>query len=228
MGNESLGIDTSTTVDVKEKQSSYFKVIIDLFLSPTKAFQSLKSKPRWAIPFILCLVCTFLMLAAKDNPTWEKYKMIPEFITVQQFLLASIIVLLSHAVDVFGSALFIWLGLQLYPAKTNYIKILSVVSFSFLILIPETIMKLPMIFAKGTSKVYLSPVLLLPSEWNDSPLFYLMENLDIFTIWIVILIAIGIPLATEITKKQSMITVGYLFGVWLMISMFVGNLIQIT
>ncbi len=226
MENESLTLETS--IPTEEKQSSYFKVITDLFISPTKAFASLKSKPRWAIPFALCLIFSFLMLGALDNPNWEKYKTIPELITLQQFLIAFGLVLLTHATNVFGVTFFIWLGLQLYPAKTSYLKILSVVSFSFLIIIPETIMKLPMIFAKGTPKVYLSPVLMLPNEWNDSPLFHLLENLDIFTIWLVILIALGISYATEITKKQSMITVGYLFGVWLLISMFTGNLIQIT
>jgi len=87
MESEILTLETSAPIE--ENHPSYFKVIIDMFFSPTKAFASLKSKPRWAIPFALCLVCTFLMLAAKDNPTWEKYKMIPEFITIQQFLLAS-------------------------------------------------------------------------------------------------------------------------------------------
>jgi len=168
------------------------------------------------------------MLAAHDNPSWDKYKMIVDFITLKQLLIAFIFVTVFLSLKVFGIAFFIWLGLQLYTAKISYSSILSVVSFAFLVMIPEAMVKLPLIFAKESQDIYFGAASLLPVKWHGSPLFNLCKELDFFTIWLVILIAVGIPLVTEVTKKQSYMVVGCLYGVWLLAAMFLGNLIKIT
>jgi len=167
------------------------------------------------------------MLAARDNPTWEMYRRISEFITFKQFLLASTVVTLIHSIKLFGISFLIWLGLQFYPQKTKYPQILSVVSFSFLVLIPEMFVRLPLIFMKGSTKVYLGLAILLPEAWENSPLFRLCRELNVFSIWMVGLLMIGIPLVTGISQKRAAITITYLWIIWLLYYMFLGSYIQI-
>lgn len=225
MNSEELVLHTG---DVTEpKKLSIIHQIVYLFISPSETFMSLKSKPKWVVPFLLCLISGFLMLAAKDNPTWEMYRRIPEFITAKQFLLASTVVTLKHAIKLFGISFFIWLGLQFYPRKTNYSQILSVVSFSFLVLIPEMLVRLPLIFMKGSTKVYLGLAVLLPKAWENSPLFRLCRELNVFSIWMVGLLMIGIPLVTGISRKRAAITVTYLWAIWLLYTLLMGDFVQI-
>jgi len=225
MNSEELVLQSSDITEPKKLSIIY--QIIYLFISPSRTFSSLKSRPKWFVPFLLCLVFGFLMLAARDNPTWEMYRRIPEFITFKQVLLASTVVTLKHSIELFGISFLIWLGLQFYPQKTTYPQILSVVSFSFLVLLPETIVRLPLIFMKGSTKVYLGLAILLPAAWENSPLFRLCRELNVFSIWMVGLLMIGIPIVTGISRKRAAITVAYLWAIWLLCYMFLGSYIQI-
>jgi len=67
----------------------------------------------------------------------------------------------------------------------------------------------------------------LPVDWKYSPLFNLFDKLDIFSVWMVVLLVIGFSQVLEISKKKAAITVGYIWGIWLLLSMFVGDLVQI-
>ena len=138
------------------------------------------------------------------------------------------ILTVMHAVKLFGLAFIIWLALQLAPEKVDFKGVLSVSSFSFLVLLPEALVKTPLVVMKGTKNVYLGLVTLLPPEWKFSPLFNLLEKLDIFTVWMVVLLVMALPVVTGISKKRAYVTIGYLWGTWLLISMFFGNLVQVT
>ena len=72
-------------------------------------------------------------------------------------------------------------------------------------------------------KIYLGAATLLPVEWEYSPLFYLCEKLNVFSIWMVVLLIIALPIVTRISKKKSIIMIGYLWGIWLMLSLFFGG-----
>ncbi len=225
MNSEELVLQSNDIAGTKKL--SIIHQVIYLFVSPSETFTSLKAKPKWVVPFLLCVISGFFMLAARDNPTWEMYQRIPEFITFKQFLLASTVVTFKHAIELFGISFLIWLGLQFYLQKTKYSQILSVVSFSFLVLIPETIVRLPLIFMKGSTEVYLGLAILLPKAWENSPLFRLCRELNVFSLWMVGLLMIGIPLVTGISRKRAAITVTYLWVIWLLCYMFLGSYIQI-
>ena len=80
----------------------------------------------------------------------------------------------------------------------------------------------------GSAKVYLRLAIVLPSGWKGSPLFNLCGKLDVFSLWMVALLVIALPLATGISKKKAVLTIGYLWGVWLLASMFLSGLVRIS
>jgi hypothetical protein len=247
MESEELIIN-KTELD-KVKKESYFQVLINIFLAPSIAFASLRDRPRWVVPFILCIITTMIFLVVTNSVKLEDQKSAVlanrtmsadevqrriENIEIQQqadlsqisialFLLGVVLVMLNHAVLLFGLSLILWMALQLYSAKVNFKAILSICSFSNLVLLPETILKIPLVLMKDTLKIYLGLAAFLPPEWENSPLFNLCEHLDIFSIWIVVLLMIALPITSGISKKKSIITVGYLWGIWLLLSMFLGN-----
>ncbi|MCX6825993.1 MAG: YIP1 family protein, partial [candidate division Zixibacteria bacterium] len=133
-----------------------------------------------------------------------------------------------QAVKLFGISFFVWLALQFFPGKSEFVPILSVVSFSFMVLIPEAIVKIPLIMAKETTQIYLSVAAFLPAAWRDSPLFIFCDKLNIFNIWMAILLMLGLSIVTGISRKRVILTVSYLWFIWLVLATLFGNLVQIN
>lgn len=231
--------------------SSFSRIIWDTIFDPLKAFKSLQNKPRWLLPFILSILVVFTSLALTSNIKMEDVKADIRLshnldqseidrrignidaqgthgISWSRIWLGIVAVTAIQTIKLFGIALAFWLAFHLIKSQISYKRILAICSFAFLILIPEAAIKIPLILAKGTTYIYLGPAVLLPVEWKYSPLFKLLDKLDIFTIWMAVLMVIGFSVMLDISKRKSVITVGYLWGIWLLVSMFVGDLVQIN
>nr|MBN2277576.1 YIP1 family protein [candidate division Zixibacteria bacterium] len=249
-------MDTAITPDdaipeAQSDKSSYFKIIWNTFFAPFKAFKALEHKPRWLIPYIISIVVVFTSLALTGGTKMEDIKADlrsdpsltqPEVerrianidaqktqgISWAHIRLGVVAVTVIQTIKLFGLALIFWLALHLVKTSISFKKTLAVCSFAFLILIPEALIKIPLILVKGTTYIYLGPAILLPGEWKYSPLFNLFEKLDVFSIWMAIILIIGFSVLLNISRRKSAITVGYLWGIWLLIGMFFGNLIQIN
>ncbi|MEW5924438.1 MAG: YIP1 family protein [Candidatus Zixiibacteriota bacterium] len=232
------------------KGSSYLRVIWDTIFNPSQAFGALRNKPRWLIPYLISILIVLSSLAFTSNIKMEDIK---SDIRSSQNLsqaeidrrvgnidaqgtpgvswpmvrLAILAVTAIQTIKLFGIALVFWLAYHLIKPQISFKQILAVCSFSLLILIPEALIKIPLILAKGTTYIYLGPAVLLPIEWKYSPLFNLLNRLDVFSIWMAVLLIIGFSIALDVSKRKAAITVGYIWGIWLLISMFVGDLVQI-
>ncbi len=233
---------------------SILNIMIDIFSAPSRAFENLVIKPRWLLPFIICtLTMIFFTISTYDykledikqdllsNQTLDEGEIQRRVANIEMqkggnlsnmhipsFLFGVGFITLGQAVSLFGLALIIWLALHLYQPKVSYKSILAVCSFSYLVLLPEAVLKIPLIFLKGTMKIYLGLAAFLPVKWETSPLFNLFEKIDLFSIWMIILLIIGITIVTRISKKKAVITIGYLYGIWLLFSMMVGDIFQIV
>lgn len=245
--NESIAADLPA-LD-RRRNNSYMQVLSDFFLAPSIAFASLREKPRWIVPFILCVMTSVIFLTVTNNYRLEDQKAFLQHnntlsqeeikrridnieyqqstditqISIPHFLFGTALMTLKHAFSLFGLSLVVWLALHLYSANVTFKVILSVCSFSFLLSLPEAILTIPLVIMKGTMKIYLGAAALLPVEWEYSPLFYVCEKLNVFSIWMVILLIIALPIVAGISKKKAIITIGYLWIIWLLLSMFFGG-----
>ena len=232
------------------EESSYIRVIWDTIFNPARAFGSLRNKPRWLIPYLISILVVFTSLALTSNIKMEDIKSDIRSsqnlnqaeidrrvgnidaqgtpgISWPMIRLAIMAVTAIQTIKLFGITLIFWLAFHLVKPQISFKRMLAVGSFSLLVLIPEALIKIPLILAKGTTYIYLGPAVLVPEEWKYSPLFNLLNKLDIFSIWMAILMIIGVSIILDISKRKAAITVGYIWGIWLLISMFVGDLVQI-
>jgi len=249
MGEQELLV--APAVPQEPKSDNYLKNILNLFLAPTKTFASLAVKPRWLIPFILCVIVSFTYEATTNQfrmaDIKEKLRTDPSIsaeelqrrtdnidaqaihgFQIKALGIGVAILTTIQAFLLFGLTLIIWLALQLSFPKPKFISLLSLVSFTFLISLPEAVLKIPLIHLKETAKIYFSAAAFLPSAWEGSILFRFLDGLNIFSIWMVILLMIGIPLISEISRKRAIITISYLWLIWLILYSVSGGLVNIV
>jgi len=74
------------------------------------------------------------------------------------------------------------------------------------------LVKLPIVFAKGSIDVRTSLALLAPSTGIRTPLGVLLDSFDIFSIWAVVATVIGFAVLTGFNNKKSALIV---VGLWL-------------
>ncbi len=134
----------------------------------------------------------------------------------------------TQAAKLFGLALVVWLPLQLCATRITYMTIVSVCSFIFLIKIPEALLSGLLIRLKETTRVFLGPASLLPPDSYRSPLFHVLDRLDVFSIWMAILLAMALPIVAELPRKKAAQLVAYLWIAWLLEGALLGNLVGIA
>jgi len=206
------------------------KKIIDLYFSPVETFKKLNEKPDWVIPVVLTLIVAliFTMIALPKVIIPEQSKRIMEMeqLTEEQkeaasaglggikpYITTPIAVTVSFFFIVFVKSWIFFMIFMLFGSRTIFKKVLAIVSYSFLINIPESILKTAMMLMKGSTRVYTSLALFASNLGFKSPLFGLLSRIDIFTIWNLILISIGFTVIYGIGKKKSF---GVVFGCWIL------------
>lgn len=227
------------------------QTMVNLFGAPPRAFLALRARRWWVMPFLLCVATAVLFQLAtaryrmqdlkqeiRANPSYSSEEVgrrianidrqATSGVSLRQLALATGFLSAIHGVKLFGLALAIWLPLQLYSVTTTYMTIVSVCSFVFLIKIPEAVIAGVLTLLKGTARVFLGPAVVLPSEWFQSALFNALDRLDVFSLWIAILLVTALPIVAGLSRKKSALMVAYLWIVWVIAGALFGGLVRIS
>lgn len=198
-----------------------FSKIVNTFFEPKKLFQSLKIKPTWLVPFIIVAILgmgsfwfTFPLImkdvvtniqenerfteeqkemiieriAGADHPPVYQLAFAPVGVLVYLFLIAGVLFLVFNV---------------LLGGDSSFKRVLSVFSYSTLIAIPQAIVKLPLTFAKQTVNVQTSLAIFLSPDDKETFLYKVLGGLDVFTLWQVLVISLGLAVMYNYTMKKS-------------------------
>lgn len=212
-------------------------------IAPTQSFRSVKKFPRWLIPALLCIVILLaheiivrpqtlsdLRQTVQNDESISPQEMqaklqmidmqmgqsIPKVLIAKGFILLSVI----HFDKILGLALLLWLALQLMADGVTYRQVLSVTALAFLTVIPEAILKIPLVIARGTRQISLGLGGLFPQGYHDTAIYRIFRDLDLFTIWIFVLIAVGLTIGLGVRRKQAYLIVGALLAGRILLSAF--------
>lgn len=218
------------------------KKIIDLYFSPKEVFKQLNEKPDWVIPVVLALVVslifTMILLPKVILPEGSKKILEMERLTEEQkeaavaglegirpYITTPIAVIVSTFFLIFIKAGIFFLIFSLLGSRTVFKKILAVVSYSFLVGIPESIVKSILMLMKGSTKVFTSLALLTPNLDFKSPVFRVLSRIDIFTIWNLSLISLGCAIIYKMNEKKTFLIVFGLWFLWLLLLLVLGFIV---
>ncbi len=89
----------------------------------------------------------------------------------------------------------------------------AVVCYALLVGVLELAVKLPAMLKQGTPEIFFGPALLLERTAPPSFLFEVLKEFDVFTLWKIGLIGLGLASAHRLRLKTVLVT---LLGIWLL------------
>jgi hypothetical protein len=241
---EEKAIETQQSAEVEEESvpvkpiSAVGRVWGTLF-EPSRTFAWLDQKPLWLLPVIILIIIVVITSAVtRPYQIEEQIRLIEqnERLSPEQKEQYSELTrdranqpfwkVFGYAVPVVGvfiyvlllSAIWYFGGNIIMGGETSYKKVLSIYSHTTLTAIPATIVKLPLMLAKGSVRVHTSLAALLPSGSDESVLFKILAKFDIFNIWQHILLAIGLTIIYKFSLKKSATLIIAFYAFWIVVS----------
>jgi len=219
----------------KEKVSEISR-IFNIFFEPRKVFENLKTKPRWIIPFIIISLIgiisfhyTYPFIMKQQIARIEESERIPEaqkeiiiermseseHPPIWQLGIAPIFTFIYFLIV---AAVLFFVGNVLLGGDSSFGRILSVFVYASLVAIPAAIIKIPLVFMRETAEIQTSLALLLSPDMKESFIYRVFANFDIFTIWTLILVWIGVAVMYNFSTKKSATAVTILWLLFVVVS----------
>ncbi len=218
-----------------------FSRIGNLFFNPTRTFDSLIAKPDWVTPMILtALVTLCFSIGLKDVlmdfqskavrqsimkndkiAEGQKTQAAEQAVTMMQkfWLVGAIFGTLT------GVGLFFILGLaywlvanKILGGRPQYFQVLSITGYAALIETFGLLIKMPIMASNGSLRVDTGLTLLVPDAEMTSVLYIVLSKFDIFSIWALVLIAMGLAQLYQKPVSKSAIPVAIIWAAGLLLA----------
>ncbi len=231
---------------------SSFGNAIRVLFSPLSVFESLDKRPNWLAPLLICVVVAALSSWIILNPvtipeqrrqmeerferqgmTEEQLERATQFFDSKIMTLIAVlspVLLIPLAVLVVAGVLHFVCSLIL-GGQTTYSRTFAVMAYSSMVILPGAIVKVPLQLAQKTTQVHAGLGLLLSTPDASAGFGYrfiynLLAQIDVFNIWEVILVAVGISVVYKFSRTKSYYTLGVLWIIWLLGSSAIGALMN--
>lgn len=190
----------------------FFARWANIYFSPKKTFDAVRLRPGWLVPVILlALLGTGFFLwtsNARLNDTREQLKKNERLMALpaeqQQEIFERVESQTKSPISagiglVFGLAYFFvvagilfFVGNVLLGGEARYAQVLGAFAHTGFIAVPEMLVQGFLGTAKGTLKTALSLAAFFPAEATDSFVYRLVNGFDVFSIWFVSVLIIGL------------------------------------
>ncbi len=204
-----------------------------VFYKPTAFFTRLKDNPKLLVIYLVLAVLTFAYWwTIKDLFVEEIIKSqafqerlqgmdLPEsaytLMGIWQAVQSSVFIFVGPLL----AALLAWFwGKVLYGRRATFKQLFSVMMYGELIYVVGNLLILPLVLARKSLYVSMSLGVLAPEKSFQSTLFVALSKLDLFLIWEIIVIGIGLAVVFNIPRSR-----GYLLSV---LSMGLLSIIQVV
>jgi hypothetical protein len=230
---------------ISEKEDEAFEEMnlaqrfIAVFTKPTELFNYLRVKPEYWAPFliaiVLSIITTYLTYDLQVDATIERIENSERFSDEQKdiyldgieegrygarrYLSTFVFAPLGLAVlYLVASALFLFVGNIVLGGKAKYVQVLSVFSYTFLILmITGLVLKLPFMLINQSIDFNTSLSLFLPAAAKDTSIYRLFSAFDIFTLWFLAVFAIGFSIIYRFSQLKSFLSVFITWFIWVIL-----------
>jgi hypothetical protein len=224
---------TISSIQPEEQIMGGASKVLNVFFEPKKVFESLKIKPTWLVPFIIVALLgmgsfyfTFPYIMDQQVERIMENERIPEQQKdriVEQLKEKAHPPLWQMALAPAGSlvalvvvaAVLFFVFNVLLGGDSTFRRVFSVYCYSSLIAIPALIVKLPLIMTKRTIDIQTSLAVLLSPESKGSFVHSILSSFDIFTIWQVILVSLGLGLMYKYSTQKALTTVVIIWLIWI-------------
>ena len=220
-------------------------MLLGIFTAPSATFQRLREKPTWLVPLIIVVVATLAVTALSTRYVdWDAQReqaverMGQRGLTAEQqeqqlaamekafsspllrYGAPLVGALITALIGIFFLVIVYNLALPLVGASGNFARMLSVVSWSSLVLVPGAVVRGVLVLLRHSANVSTSLLLAAP-DLKPGLLAVLLARVDLFTIWQLIVTAIGLRVMFDVRSGKAY---GLVFGVWALLTVVLGLL----
>ena len=227
----------------QKPQMGLFSRIIGIFFSPGKTFQDIQIKSNWLVPAIILVVFSlgFVFLTKpiilKDAKTQalaqiEKQNLTPE--QTEQALaraekITSIMIFVGPAVGSFVvffilAAIWLFISNTILGGNATYSQMLGVTIYKDFIGVLAMLVKLPIILAQQTMNVHFSLATFMSDSAQTTFLYKMLSKVEVFNIWIIAVLCIGIGVMSKTGAKKSWPWVVLIFVIWYVATAGLGSM----
>jgi hypothetical protein len=211
--------------------------LLNIFFSPTKVFEQLKEKREWIRPLVVVLVLialsaviTFYVtrdtaLARQEEIMRERGMSEEQIEQAKQFtsgpiaaVLGGVSAIIITVMILLIFSLLVNVLIPVFGGASSFKAVFSVICHAALVRIPSTIIRMILIAVTGSLYVSASLALLVPGMDKMSFAYRVLAGFDGFVIWELALVALGISITNNISKKNAFILVFLI----LLVSIFIG------
>jgi len=227
-----------------EENLSPLQKLIYIFTNPTKTLTTLRNNPTWVLPLLLIMLMTVaftivtkdlmieyrkeIILNSDKIPEEQKDlalerldNMSPKAFYIQSIgggLVGLVLVYL------FAAGVFIVVGNFILGGKATFKQIFALYVWGNMVSLVELPVKAGMALAKGSAQVYTSLAVFMDPSKSKTILFQILNAVDIFNIWRIILWSIGFALIYRFSPKKSYIAVISIYLFYILLSIGLGRL----
>ncbi len=218
------------------KDSSWSR-LARVLVKPGETFTAIAARPTWAAALAVLVVLTaastlvvfsrFDMLEAMRQQLAAQHQAVPAGFDSRAGLIKgcseTVAVALPAVACLVGAAIF--LLFNLLGGELDYRTSLAVMTHASMPAVVRSLLLIPIAFFRGAltmtevqGGVLRSNLAFLAPEGAGKPLLALLSGLDLFTLWTVVLLAIGYRIAARVSRKTAAATVVLLWALILAIA----------
>jgi hypothetical protein len=189
--------------------------LINIIIEPGKTFEHIKEKDDWWIPFTLFVIVTWIFLwisgPALARITAQKMAEmgIDREITTATVFIKYLGAPVGTLIMWLIMAGLIWFLSNSFGADWNYIKVLDLYAYSYVVQAIRSALSIIVLLLRGIPNIMTIKDMNVATGLNllfspENPRLYaLASGIEVFTIWQFILIAYGISEIAGISKKKA-------------------------
>jgi len=203
--------------------------LVGVFLDPRRTFESIDRKPDYLVPLLLVIVVGTLftiitwpiiestLMQAQIEQLEEQgmtQEQIDQAMSVGKmfgFIGPAISIILGSLVV---SLILLFAGNVMMGGSSKFKKVFSVYCYSGVISILAYVIKLPLALNKNSLEVYISPAALFPASAQDTILFKVAAVFDVFVIWQLIVVTVGMSVIFKTSFQKAITVVGTLYIIY--------------
>ncbi len=235
-----------TSVDVGGQRRGGFGAsvgrAIRVLFSPSQVYGELEKRPEWLAPLLICVLIAVLssailipsVIGPQQVEQLEQRGLTEEQMeAARPWVEGNRILVMGIVMAAIGTPIVLLIaGLVLHlvcavilGGQANFVRTFSVITFAWMVSLPESIIKVPISLATKTAEVQTSLALLMTRDasagfWHRF-LYSFLNHVDIFTVWRILLVGLGVSVMFRFSRQKSYYAV---VGLWLVVAVLLSVL----
>ncbi|MBN1481218.1 YIP1 family protein [candidate division KSB1 bacterium] len=217
--------------------------IWNVFVSPTSTFEAVRSKPRWVLPLIIILLITGAAMYVLTPIVMEegREKMIEQMekrgvpedqmdtaveraAQFQKYSIAPSTIIAGAIFTFLLAAFWLFVTNVLAGGSARYAQVLGAYVYAGFIGLLGFLIKLPVMWFRQTMNIHISPATLMSESATETFLYKLLAKFDLFSIWGMIVLGIGLAVVGGLKPKKVLPWVVILYVLFWVASASLSNL----